>query len=170
MAMTRRHRRSAGDGRRGRVGRGRGRRRGGRGGCWAGRVVGVCDNAGASARGAGYHGGGRREPPARTTGGPAPAAHWNASWQRGARPSVVQLEVPTMDLPTLRRMLLKLEKGISKNQQLRIKYAGDPDKYAGLRVPPAAVVPCSPHVDGRCGLPSGGVSGSWSRRWTWTRT
>ena len=40
----------------------------------------------------------------------------------------LQLDVPTMDLPTLRRMLLKLEKGILKNQQLRIKYANDPDK------------------------------------------
>jgi beta-catenin-like protein 1 len=37
-----------------------------------------------------------------------------------------------MDLATLRRMLLKLEKGISRNQQLRIKYPNDPDKYVCL--------------------------------------
>lgn len=39
-------------------------------------------------------------------------------------------EVETLDIGSLRRMLLSFEKRVTKNQEMRIKYPDHPEKYA----------------------------------------
>jgi hypothetical protein len=41
----------------------------------------------------------------------------------------------------LRRLVLNLEKRYTRNQELRIKYAGQPDKYDPLLPPPSLLCP-----------------------------
>ena len=38
-------------------------------------------------------------------------------------------EVETLDIASLRRMLLSFEKKVTKNQEMRIKYPDHPEKY-----------------------------------------
>jgi len=81
----------------------------------------------------------------------------------------VQIDVPTLDLTTLKRIVLKLERAISKNQQMRIKYSDEPDKYGNARVR----VPALERLFTQCADWTGHLTclaGLWSPRWTWTRT
>jgi beta-catenin-like protein 1 len=39
-----------------------------------------------------------------------------------------QTNQETLDLPAVRKMILKFEKAINKNQEMRVKYPDDPQK------------------------------------------
>ncbi|KAL7749222.1 hypothetical protein RI367_005374 [Sorochytrium milnesiophthora] len=44
------------------------------------------------------------------------------------------VEIPTMDLPALKKLVLRFERAITKNQELRVKHADDPIKFLDSEV------------------------------------
>lgn len=76
-----------------------------------------------------------------------------------------EVEVPTLDLGGLKKLVLKVEKAINKNQSLRLKYPDQPDKFMDSEVDldeelkRLQIIATAPHLYKN--LVALGVLGSW---------